>query len=964
MKQTYRYHLIVIGLYTLLALIFTWPLVSHLPTHIPGEATWAFDESTFIWNMWWFKHSLLVLGQHPLFTDYLFYPLGIHLTTYTFNLFNAAFGLPLQVALSLPLANNLTLLFSYVSSAYGMFLLARYVLSAPPGPPEGGTFSSSSQGGTFGFSPPPGGSGPKLSTSPRGLAIGLAAFIAGTVFAFSASRMMYVALGHYNFVTIQWFPFYTLFLLKTLRWTTFKNILLTALFAAFCLYAELTYSVFLLFLTLIILVGYLAASWRADRVGFVTAFFSLAAVALITFLLTAPFVLSVLPDFLDPAYAEPGWGEGLKLSADLVGLVTLTPLHPLSGLDWVTELRDVIEGRSRFSDANTLFLGYGILALALIGLLRYYRRGRVWLWSVIIFTILSLGPLLTINGQNRFDLDGIEATFPLPFALLHYIPIINANRVPNRFGIPLTLALAILVAYGAAWLLTKALKVTQKKQRTTDDGRRTQNYALRPTPYATIFTLSALLLLTVMFDQYSVPLSLTDARTPEVYHQIGAEEESFALMQLPLGWRNSYGTLGAERTQLQYYQAAHRRPMLGGNTSRNPDFKFDYYANIPLFRALTETELYRPVDEATLEQARAQAAELMTLYDIKYLVIHDPIPRRLPYLDTAQATRTLALDLIPHQPEPVYTSPGVQAFAVEQAPIPDPLTIDLGTDPATPYRGQGWAGNEEIFAATANWVTASEARLFFPVRGGGDRHLSLDIAPFSYPDMPPQAVSLSLNGQPLLDNVSLHEGWQAVEATLPATLLTEGLNELTLHFAHTAQPRQVLPTNTSIGGTGLETPVDLEVNSSFDFAFITVGFGPHAVDASAHRRGLNLTVIDPQSGQVVEIKGFDTAANEFEAAALVEFVQSIPTGHIVVVASQSAEATDFLTAEAQAALAGLGLDTATLQPPVSAIGVKEAAPGTALQTGGGDGGTAYLRLGGVPDTRWLAAAVDKVTLSK
>ncbi len=51
---------------------------------------------------------------------------------------------------------------------------------------------------------------------------------------------------------------------------------------------------------------------------------------------------------------------------------------------------------------------------------------------------------------------------------------------------------------------------------------------------------------------------------PDVYSPIGAEPEDFSLMQLPLGWRNSYGTLGAERTQLQYYQAAHQRPMLGG----------------------------------------------------------------------------------------------------------------------------------------------------------------------------------------------------------------------------------------------------------------------------------------------------------------------------------------------------------------------------------------------------------------
>ena len=942
----YRSHIVVIILYTLLALFFTWPLAAHLSTHIPGEATWAFDESTFIWNMWWFKYSLLRLGQHPLFTDYIFYPLGINLTTYTFNLFNAAFGLPLQLVLSLPLANNLTLLFSYIASAYGMFLLARYVLNASPS--GRGNQTSLFKGKKQTKILPPGGLG--------GLGIegGLAAFVAGTVFAFSASRMMYVALGHYNFVTIQWFPFYTLFLLKTLHQTSFKNIMVTALFAALCLYAELTYSVFLLFLTLILLGDYLRPVWRRDRPGFATAFFSLILVGVLTFVLTAPFMLAVLPDFLDPAYAEPGWGEGLKLSADLAGLVTLTPLHPLAGVDWVTELRAVIEGTSRFSDANTLFLGYGIPALALLGFICYRRESRIWLWSAIIFTILSLGPLLTINGQNRFDLDGIDTTFPLPFALLHYIPLISANRVPNRFGIPLTLSLAVLVAYGVAWLLVKvASRKLPVASQPKDYGLWTMGYGL-----------TLLLLIILMFDQSSIPLPLTDARIPEVYYQIGAEPGNFALMQLPLGWRNSYGTLGAERTQLQYYQAAHHRPMLGGNTSRNPAFKFDYYANIPLFRALTETELYHLVDEATRQQAKEQAADLMTLYNIKYLVIHEPIPRRLPYLDTFAATRDLALELIPHRPEPVYQSPGVQVFAVEQAPLSDSLTIDFGTEPSAPYRGEGWADNEEIFAATANWATASEAPLFFPVRGQGDRHLALHIAPFSYPGMLSQEVKLSLNAEGLPDSFSLREGWQVIEITLPAAQLIEGLNRLTLHFSQTTQPRQVLPMNAAIGSTGLETPVDLEVNSSFDFAFITVGFGPGAVDASAHRQGINLAVISPASGEIVEVRGFDTAANEFEAVALAEFIETVPTGHIVIVASQGAEAMAFFTAETHAALASLGLDDDNLSLPFSAIGVKGAASGSAQQIGAGDVGTAYLRLGSVPDTRPLAAAVDKVLISK
>lgn len=965
MFSAYRTHLLFIGLYTLLALVLTWPLAAHLTSHVPGEATWAFDESTFIWNMWWLKFSLLNLGQTPLASSYIFFPLGINLTTYTFNLFNAAFGLPLQLAFSLPLASNLTILFSYIASAYGMFLLSLYLLHQPaPRSPLPAPRSPL---------PPP----PSSLLAPRYLA----AFIAGAVYAFSASRMMYLALGHYNFVTIQWFPFYTLFLLKTLRQGGFKNILMASLFAAFCLYAELTFSVFLLFITVILCISESAGQvwrmneWRTQRASiaisepknypsirlFAHSLIRLCLIGLFTFIFTAPFVLAVLPNFLDPAYAEPGWGEGLNLSADLAGLFTLTPLHPLAGVDWVSELRAVVEGTSRFNDANTLFLGYGILALALLGCLVRRRETRVWLWSVIIFGLLSLGPLLTINGQNRFNLDGLEVTVPLPFALLHYIPLINANRVPNRFGIPLTMSLAVLVGYGVAWLLNQ-LEIRKKKLEVitlqSSQNRSNSHFSLLIAHYSLLIFLLALLL----FDQFSAPLPLTDARIPEAYYQIGAETDDFTLLQLPLGWRNSYGALGAEQTQLQYYQAAHQRPMLGGNTSRNPAFKFGYYANIPLFFALTEAELYRTVDALTLQRARDQAAELMALYNIEYLVIHEPLPRRKPYEDTFMATRKLALDLIPHRPEPVYRSPGVEAFAVEQAALPNPLLLDFGDWRSDPYRGEGWAGNEEIYGATANWAVAPQATIFFPVRGRGDRHVALQIAPFSYPGMPPQAFTLTLNGQSFTDSFRLGEGWQTIETVLPEPLLKDGLNRLTLHFAATAHPRQVLPPNRAIGVTGVETPVDLEVNSGRDFAFITVGFGDTAVDGSTHRRGLNLAVLDPASGQPVAQRGFDTAANEFKAEALAQFLAEIPAGRLVIVATQGLDAAAYLNDDTLTALQSIGLPATMPTPPFSAIGVKGAAPGTAAVAAGE--GTAYLRLGPSPDERNLAAAVDRVTISQ
>jgi len=352
----------------------------------------------------------------------------------------------------------------------------------------------------------------------------------------------------------------------------------------------------------------------------------------------------------------------------------------------------------------------------------------------------------------------------------------------------------------------------------------------------------------------------------------------------------------------------------------------------------------------------------MTLYNVKYLVIHQPILHRKPYEDTYPATRQLALALIPHRPEPVYQSPGVEAFAVEQAPIPEPLVVDFGQWSSDPYRGAGWAGNEEIFGATANWVTGLDAVIFFPVRGDGPRQLTLQVAPFSYAGRPPQTIELSLNGQWLPESFLLNDGWQTIELNLPETLLANGLNRLTLHPAHTAQPRQVLPANRAIGTTGLTTPVDLELNSGPDFAFMTVGFGEEAVDASAHRRGVNLAVVDPESGQVLDSRGFDTAANEFEAAALADFIAGLPDGQLVLLATQGPDATAFLTPGAQAALQTISLPVDIPPPPFSAAGVKGTAPGAAALASGE--GAAYLRLGASPDNRPLAVAVDKVVISR
>ncbi len=930
MKQT-RLQLVILALYILLTLLLTFPWVLHFGSAFPGSATWAFDESTFVWNIWRFKHNLLDLQMSPLHTTDIFFPLGIDLVLYTYNFQNALLGLPILLGLNLTLASNFTILLAYVLSGYGTYLLIRYLLP-------------NRAGGT-----------------PTGHA---AAFIGGAAYAFLASRAIFAALGHYDIVSTEFIPFFTLFFIKTVREPGWKNPVLAGIFAALSLLAEMIFGVFLLFLGIVILLFEFSAH-RAHRENLEKSLWTRCSlsdplckiVRLILLTATAailwsPVMLPILRAFTAGHFDLTGWGESLKLSADVVGWFTPTALHPLWGSDWATRLRQVQEGTAPFSDVNTVFLGFGVLALATIGAVSHWRQAKLWVTGAITFAIFTLGPVLQIRGKFLFPFDNLfreqgipqDVTFPLPFALLHWLPIIRANRVPARFSVVLGLSLAVLAGFGAF----KILRILSSKFKVQSSK------SSRLTPYASRLTLSfatVVLLIFALFDQISVPLPLTSAKVPSVYAQIGAEAGDFSLLQLPLGWRNSFGVVGAERTQIQYYQTVHQKPTLGGNISRAPAFKFDYYKNIPLFQAIVQTELPQSdpaVDPDTLAKAQQQAGDLMTLYNVRYLVIHDPIAGRKPYEDTFAATRQLAFDLLPLDPEPALAGDGVAAYRVNQPPIPNPLRVEFGDWTGAPYRGAGWAGDENFEGAGVNWATAPTAEIFVPYRGDGDRALKMHLKPFSYSGAPRQVMTLRVNGQPA-GEFPLAPDWQVLETTLPAATFSVGLNRIELQFAHTAVPREVLPAQTAIGTTGLTVPRDVEINSSADFSFVTVGYGDDAVDASAHRRGINVMVLNPTDGAIVTKKGFDTAANQYEDAALREFLAQIPDGQIVLVSSKGADAGAFLSGGFEMLGGAAGVPVM----PYSLIGVKGAAVGTAAESTDG-----YLRLGRNPDARSLAAAVD------
>jgi hypothetical protein len=597
----------------------------------------------------------------------------------------------------------------------------------------------------------------------------------------------------------------------------------------------------------------------------------------------------------------------------------------------------VREGTARFVDVNTVFLGWVVIILALFAILRYWSQVKVWAVGAVASAILAMGPLLHINGSSTFDLDGLLVNVPLPFVFLHYIPLVSANRVPNRFSSVLMLCLAVLVAVSTHAILRRIKSVN------------------------ILFGVSALMGAVLLVEHLSVPLPLTEAKVPDWYYTLAQEPGDFAILEFPLGWRNSFGVFGVERTQAQYYQSIHHKRLPSGNISRNPPFKFDYFRRVPIFDSISKLQLYQELHPARVEQDRLTADELIHFFDIRYLVFQPIVPNRPPYSDTRPQVEAYVRQVF--SLEQIYQDDaGLTVYRVEQPAAQTQLNIDFGTEAARLYQGEAWSGDEFIGDASANWAEGQNARVFVPLRELGDHQLSFRPLAFAHEGSVQQTVRVDVNGHRLPEAFTVGPYWEAYTLTLPGEYLRQGLNEVVLEFAYAASPHDVLPGNFAIGATGATSPVEITVNSAGlnagDFAYITVS----EEDSSTHRRGYNLAVVDPKTGEVVQTAAFDTWANEYESQDLADFIAQISDGYIVAIAVKDDGAAN-LTEQSVRQLQSLGAQVdlrGTEHLSHAIIGVKGAAPGTALEASGET--NSYLHVGKNPDERTLAVAVDYVNI--
>lgn len=875
-------HLSLLLSYFLLAIILTWPTFLHLTTHLPGDGG---DDPALAWNLWWVKYALLNTGQNPFHTDFIFYPIGINLAFYTLTVLNAITALPLTLNFGIVTASNFHMFFTFAAGGYGAFLLARYVLAT--------AHSSESRGET---------SSP-LPHSPTPLLLWGCAALAGLFYAFASNKLFYVALGQFNIASSHWIPFAVLYILRTRHNPhRLKNAFMAGFFLTLQAWAELTYASFLLvFLALYWLYSILDFGlpfWAAilglnkrlrppcspapsrrppmDLLPYPHSLLPHLRAALIlgfTFALgLSPILAQMLPDLrVEGDFLVEGGGFADAFSADLLGFVIPTIHQPLLGnLVSQTNIH-------AFDKGQHIYLGFVLLGLLLVTLFTGFRRAelRFWLIAALMFALLCLGPVITINGYST--------GLPGPFSLLQSLPFFKGNRYPSRYSVMLLLSLSII----AAFALVRIGQWTHRQQLIT---RR---------PSSIFYLLSSILILLFLFEHLAIPLPQSDVRIPAAYQAIAAEPDDYTVLDIPFAWRNGFRITGALTTQFmfgQFYQTTHQKRLLQGNTSRNPEFKFQYFTNAPVINSLLALETGHSLPPERWDADAAIAADVLNFFNIKYIVIR---PYQYDKFDGQKSIAITEQTILPYieavlPVEKIHDEPAIKIYrviATEAAKLQSKLRIDPSSLLAPLYFGEGWG-----LLTSSQPVTAQrrDTRLLLPLTGAAQR-LTFRLRLAEVYKGSAQSLFIELNGWQSSQQ-KVGPDWQELSFELPAGVTHSGLNNVWLHFTGAmAMPfpgsqAEVWPPEVTVLSAGEEVG---------DFGHIFI----NGREVSPNQRGYNIAIIQPDG--LISVANFDTHFDPHASTALAHFLASSPPNAFIAAAAAD-EASANLSEEAVHALQAVG----------------------------------------------------------
>ncbi len=595
MKSQTKRALLVLSAYFFLTILMTWPTAAYLTTGIPGD---GFDGWQNYWNLWWVKQALLVQGTTPYFTNVIYPPTGASLLFHTLNIFNSLWTFPLQLNFGLTVAYNSVVFGSFVLAGFGAYLLALYTLTK-----------------LF----------PGHNSQPS---LHLAAFVGGLVFTMSPFHMAHL-LGHMQVFSMIWPPFYVLWLLRILDpWATsltspprrWRNAALTCLFLILATLVALYHTLYLLIFTGLVLLWTIIRRWLLFKNTHLPTPTSQAIQPLITILAIGLGFAIVLSPLLIPLISnagnrpdlETGLFQNITLSADLLGYITPSEMHPLWGA-WAT---GIANNFTTTTSERLIFAGFIPLALSLFIVVRRWKSIIIKFWTFITltFVILSFGPYLHSNGQI-VTLGGWP--LPMPYLFLYYsVPFINLTRSLSRYDLMVMMGLGVLVP---AALIQIELFITNYQSAVVNPKpglseaavskiwteRPTQGVDSRSSQNLKSNWVSLLVAALILFEFLPIPYPISPVDTPQFYHTISTDGDDYTIAELPMNW---------DRPTPLLHQTTHGKKVLTVYTSRNNPLELAWRTPVlQQWRTLGPDIINQPLDQI--------APTIFFDFNLRYIVL-------------------------------------------------------------------------------------------------------------------------------------------------------------------------------------------------------------------------------------------------------------------------------------------------------------------------------------------------------
>jgi hypothetical protein len=563
-------HVAVLAGFGVLAAAWSFPLVLHLETHLPGQAPG--DNMIFLWNFWWMRIAL-ASGEDFFHTHYLFAPAGADLTLHTHAALPALIGATVLRGLSVVTALNITILAALALNGFCAYLLAWRVTRDRAAAVVAGVI--------FGASP-------YLSAHLNGhfnlttawtiplfaltLRNGIPDSVRSAVL--SGAVLALTAYVDYYYVVYEVALAGCLLLLNSCEWSVGPRLGRRAprwcvalvssaiavdvlLLLVMALMGRGTFNLRQLFWVLVLLAIWLRwrprvsvrprITWSATRAA------ALFAAMMLTFmLLAAPLLwngvmLIVHGQYVTQRYFWRSSPVGVDALTFLIG-------NPFHGV-WGWSVRRLYASLRVSVIESGGWLGIVPVLLSAFALRRRPTDPDVRRWLIVgaVFLVWALGSHLFVAGRNTGMI--------LPEALLRYVPIASNARIPGRAMVVVYLALAVLASAGVA-----AIRATV--------GRA----AWAP----------AVIGLLVFADFNAAPFPLTPIQCPGIYQLLRDRPEPGAVAELPLGMADGLGALTFADPLMQACQTVHQRPLVGGFIARLPPAVVASYADDPLLAAWLE----------------------------------------------------------------------------------------------------------------------------------------------------------------------------------------------------------------------------------------------------------------------------------------------------------------------------------------------------------------------------------------